>query len=161
MLVYVNGFLKCGAPGVPFVCDKRESFFTKTTWGFYRLPSGPGDRVYFNNSKYIHHCAYTCFMPGEGVLIALLASLDLSYSSKSIEVVEKAAIDMGAKEDKADNPALSSYDDAMEALSTLISRRNRGDRSPTRGSRDKLEQVGTYLKVIQRITVNIYLGSAF
>lgn len=69
--------------------------------------------------------------------------------------MEKAVIDMGSKEDEADNPALSSYDDAMEALSTLISRRNRGDRTPTRGTRDKLEQVITYLKVIQPFTVNI------
>lgn len=69
--------------------------------------------------------------------------------------MEQAAIDMGSKEDKEDSPALSSYDDAMEALSTLISRRNRGDPSPTRGSRDKLEQVCTYLKVTQAFTVNI------
>lgn len=93
-------------------------------------------------------------MPVADLLIALLASLDLRYSSKSIEAVEKAAIDMGSKEDKAENPSLSSYDDAMEALSTLISRRNRGDRPPTKATRDKLEQVVTYLKVIQPFTVN-------
>ncbi|KAL1193948.1 Folylpolyglutamate synthase [Cardamine amara subsp. amara] len=123
MLVYVKGFLKCGAPGVPFFYDKRKSLVTKTTCSFYILPSGPGDRVCFCNN--------------------------LRYSSKSIEVMEKAFIDMGSKEDKADSPALSSYDDAMEALSTLISRRNRGDPSPTKGSRDKLEQVGTYLKILE------------
>lgn len=122
MLVCGKGFLKCRAPGVPFFCDKRKSFFTKTKRGFHSLPLGTGVRVYFNNN--------------------------LRYSSNSIEVVEKAAINMGSKEDKADNPALSSYDDAMEALSTLISRRNRGDRTPTKGNRDKLEQVVTYLKIL-------------
>lgn len=130
MLVCGKGFLKCRAPGVPFFCDKRKSFFTKTKRGFHSLPLGTGVRVYFNNN--------------------------LRYSSNSIEVVEKAAINMGSKEDKADNPALSSYDDAMEALSTLISRRNRGDRTPTKGNRDKLEQVVTYLKVIQPFTVKRY-----
>lgn len=85
-----------------------------------------------------------------------MSYLGLRYSSKSIEVVEKAAIDMGSKEDKVDSPALSSYDEAMEALSTLISRRNRGDPSPTRGTRDKLEQVSTYLKVTQPFTVKHY-----
>ncbi|KAG5416323.1 hypothetical protein IGI04_003890 [Brassica rapa subsp. trilocularis] len=121
MLIYVNGLLKCGAPLVPLFSHKRESFFTKTTPGCYSLTSGPRDRVYFNSS--------------------------LRYSSKSIQVVESSVTDMGAKEEKADSAALSSYDDAMDALSTLISRR-RGDRSPTLGSRDKLEQVVSYLKIL-------------
>uniref|UniRef100_A0A1J3I627 Folylpolyglutamate synthase n=1 Tax=Noccaea caerulescens TaxID=107243 RepID=A0A1J3I627_NOCCA len=125
MFIYVNGFLlKCGVPRVPFFFDKTEPFNTVVTWGFYSLPSGPGNRAYFNKN--------------------------LRYSSKSIEAVEKVSVDMGLKEeDKAANSALSSsYDDAMEALSTLISRRNRGDRSSTSGSRDKLEQVMTYLKIL-------------
>ncbi|KAF8086256.1 hypothetical protein N665_0630s0007 [Sinapis alba] len=119
MLIYGNGFLKCGAPLVPFFSDKRESSLTKPTPS--SLTSGSRDRVYFNNK--------------------------LRYSSKSIQAVENSATDMGAKEEKADNAALSSYDDAMDALSTLISRR-RGDRSPTVGSRDKLEQVVSYLKIL-------------
>ncbi|KAH0905000.1 hypothetical protein HID58_044503 [Brassica napus] len=120
MLIYVNGLLKCGAPLVPFFSHKRESFFNKTTPVSQSLPSGPRDRVYFNSS--------------------------LRYSSKSIQVVETSVTDMGAKEEKADSAALSSYDDAMDALSTLISRR-RGD-PPTVGSRDKLEQVVSYLKIL-------------
>ncbi|CDY22219.1 BnaC01g38820D [Brassica napus] len=120
MLIYVNGLLKCGAPLVPFFSHKRESFFNKTTPGCYSLTSVPRDRVYFNSS--------------------------LRYSSKSIQVVESSVTDMGAKEEKADSAALSSYDDAMDALSTLISRR-RGD-PPTVGSRDKLEQVVSYLKIL-------------
>ncbi|CAH8356405.1 unnamed protein product [Eruca vesicaria subsp. sativa] len=120
MLIYVNGFIKCGAPLVPFFSHKRLSFFTKPTPSSYSLASIPRDRLYFNNN--------------------------LRYSSKSIQVVESSVIDMGAKEEKADNVALSSYDDAMDALSTLISRR-RGD-PPTVGSRDKLEQVVSYLKIL-------------
>lgn len=121
MLIYVNGFLKCGAPLLPLFSDKRESFSTKPTPSSYSLTSGPRDRLYFNNN--------------------------LRYSSKSVKFVENSAIDMGAKEEKADSAALTSYDDAMDALSTLISRR-RGDRSPTLGSRDKLEQVVSYLKIL-------------
>lgn len=87
-------------------------------------------------------------------------SLDLRYSSKSVKFVENSAIDMGAKEEKADSAALTSYDDAMDALSTLISRR-RGDRSPTLGSRDKLEQVVSYLKVTTHpFIVNVFLDGA-
>ncbi|CAN7075449.1 unnamed protein product [Brassica oleracea var. botrytis] len=146
MLIYVNGLLKCGAPLVPFFSHKRESFFNKTTPGCYSLTSVPRDRVYFNSSKCICTIHLLTLVSYLGLIVLLLASLGLRYSSKSIQVVESSVTDMGAKEEKADSAALSSYDDAMDALSTLISRR-RGD-PPTVGSRDKLEQVVSYLKIL-------------
>lgn len=148
MLIYVNGLLKCGAPLVPFFSHKRESFFNKTTPGSQSLALGSRDRVYFNSSKCICTIHLLTLVSYLG-LIVVLASLGLRYASKSIQVVESSVTDMGAKEEKADSAALSSYDDAMDALSTLISRR-RGD-PPTVGSRDKLEQVVSYLKVIHTI----------
>ncbi|CAN6921673.1 unnamed protein product [Brassica oleracea] len=146
MLIYVNGLLKCGAPLVPFLSDKRESFFNKTTPVSQSLTSGPRDRVYFNSSKCICTIHLLTLVSYLGLIVLLLASLGLRYSSKSIQVVETSVTDMGAKEEKAGSAALSSYDDAMDALSTLISRR-RGD-PPTVGSRDKLEQVVSYLKIL-------------
>ncbi|XP_010543505.1 PREDICTED: folylpolyglutamate synthase isoform X2 [Tarenaya hassleriana] len=123
MQVDSKRFLKCGAVAVPHFFRNRRSFFATTGWSFYSLPTGPGNRAYSKKS--------------------------LRYTTKSIQMIEKVKSEMDVKEDFPVYPALSSYDAAMEALSSLITRRNRGDPSSTTGrSHDKLARVSMYLKIL-------------
>lgn len=65
----------------------------------------------------------------------------------SSEVIEKTRADGNFKSDEQGFPLLSSYEAAMEALSSLITRQNRKDRSSIGGKYGKLERMSIYLKV--------------
>lgn len=65
----------------------------------------------------------------------------------SSHVIEKAEVGDNFKDNKQDFPLLSSYEAAMEALSSLITRQNRKDQSSIGGKYGKLERMSIYLKV--------------
>lgn len=77
----------------------------------------------------------------------------------SSEVVEKMVTDVVVKECVQDFPLPSSYEAAMEALSSLITRRNRGDKSSVGGKYGKLERMSEYLKVILVYFLHIWSNS--
>lgn len=65
------------------------------------------------------------------------------YTKMSSQVMEKMGSNMVFK----DHPK-ASYDTAMEALSSLITRQKRGDKSSVCGKYGKLERMSMYLKII-------------
>lgn len=71
----------------------------------------------------------------------------------SSQVVEKMRSNVVVKEYSEDFPFASSYESAMEALSSLITRQKRGGRSSIGGKYGKLERMSMYLKVILIVTV--------
>lgn len=65
----------------------------------------------------------------------------------SSQVMEKIETNVIVKDYLEDLPLSSSYESAMEALSSLITRKNRGEKSSVRGKYGKLERMSMYLKV--------------
>lgn len=51
------------------------------------------------------------------------------------------------RENLSDLPLSSAYETAMEALSSLITRQKRGDKTPVGGSYSKLDRMLMYIKV--------------
>lgn len=66
----------------------------------------------------------------------------------SSQVMEKFESNVNTKEYFEDLPLASSYESAMEALSSLITRSKRGEKSPIQSKYEKLERMSMYLKVI-------------
>lgn len=72
----------------------------------------------------------------------------VSYTKMSSQMIEKAEADEIFKNNERDFPLSSSYEAAMEALSSLITRQNRKDRSSIVGKYEKLERMSIYLEVL-------------
>ncbi|XP_048321640.2 folylpolyglutamate synthase isoform X2 [Ziziphus jujuba] len=70
------------------------------------------------------------------------------YIKMSSQVVEKMRSNVVVKEYSEDFPFASSYESAMEALSSLITRQKRGGRSSIGGKYGKLERMSMYLKML-------------
>lgn len=69
------------------------------------------------------------------------------YTKMSSQVMDKIESNVIAKERLEDLPNESSYEVAMEALSSLITRQKRGDKSRVGGKYEKLERMSMYLQV--------------
>ncbi|KAK4773035.1 hypothetical protein SAY87_028054 [Trapa incisa] len=63
-------------------------------------------------------------------------------------VIEKAEVGDNSKNNERDFPLSSSYEAAMEALSSLITRQNRKDRSSVGGKFGQLERMSIYLEIM-------------
>ncbi|KAI6673190.1 hypothetical protein NL676_001096 [Syzygium grande] len=70
------------------------------------------------------------------------------YTKMSLQVVEKMENELAFKGDCQDPPLSSSYEAAMEALSSLITHQKRGDRTPVAGKFGKLERMSIYLRIL-------------
>lgn len=66
----------------------------------------------------------------------------------SSQVMEEMQSNVFIKEYSEDLPVTSSYESAMEALSSLITRKKRGERSSVGGKYGKLERMLIYLKIL-------------
>lgn len=75
----------------------------------------------------------------------LLNVVGVGYTDMSSQVMEKIGNSVVVKEEDFDVPY--SYETAMEALSSLITRKKRGDKSFVGGTYGKLERMSKYLKV--------------
>lgn len=65
----------------------------------------------------------------------------------SSQIMEKMECNVVVKEYLQDHPLSYSYEAAMEALSSLITRKNRGDKSSIGGKYGKMQRMSEYLKV--------------
>ncbi|XP_048127112.1 folylpolyglutamate synthase isoform X5 [Rhodamnia argentea] len=70
------------------------------------------------------------------------------YTKMSSQVIEKMENELAFKGSCQDLPLSSSYEAAMEALSSLITRQKRGDRTPVGGKFGKLERMSIYLRIL-------------
>lgn len=78
----------------------------------------------------------------------MLNVVGVGYTNMSSQVMEKMGNSVVVKEYLQDFDAPSSYETAMEALSSLITCKKRGDKSFVGGKYGKLERMSEYLKVI-------------
>lgn len=85
-------------------------------------------------------------MTDSGTLFHLIAS-GSRYTKMSLQVIEKMENELAFKGNCQDQPLSSSYEAAMEALSSLITRQKRGDQTPVGGKFEKLERMSIYLRV--------------
>ncbi|KAL9256579.1 Folylpolyglutamate synthase-like protein, partial [Drosera capensis] len=85
-----------------------------------------------------------CFEPKkEQVLICRLGSTTMSF-----KIMEKSSSNLVVEEQNGDLPGSTSYGKAMEALSSLITRQKRGDKSNIGGKYGKLERMEMYLQIL-------------
>ncbi|XP_059463003.1 folylpolyglutamate synthase isoform X3 [Corylus avellana] len=123
MLVYANSYLKCGIFGVSHFHKKDCHFSIRRTWSLNCLPA----RV-----DALH----------------LTRRIGVVYTVMSSKVMEKMGNNVVVKEDLQDFDVPYSYETAMEALSSLITRKKRGDKSFVGGTYGKLERMSEYLKIL-------------
>ena len=76
-----------------------------------------------------------------------LTVLGVRYTKMSSQVMEKLGSNGFVKEHLQDFSVPSSYETAMEALSSLITSQKRGAKSSVGGTYRKLERMSEYLKV--------------
>lgn len=121
MLAHTVVYLKCGIFG--FSHFRRESHLLsgKAAWRLSDFPaSGLSQNLKVPRSR---------------------------YTKMSLQVIEKMENDLAFKRNQ-DLPLSSSYEAAMEALSSLITRQKRGDRTPVGGKFGKLERMSMYLRIL-------------
>ncbi|ONH95066.1 hypothetical protein PRUPE_7G049800 [Prunus persica] len=122
MNVYTNTLLKCERFEVSHFHDRSVHLFTNKTWRSNNVPA-------FRGTSHLNRRGYR--------------------STKiSSQVMEQMQSNVFVKEYSEDLPVTSSYESAMEALSSLITRKKRGERSSVGGKYGKLERMSIYLKIL-------------
>ncbi|XP_034224924.1 folylpolyglutamate synthase isoform X3 [Prunus dulcis] len=122
MNVYTNTLLKCERFEVSHFHDRSVRLFTNKTWRSNNVPA-------FRGTSHLNRRGYR--------------------STKiSSQVMEQMQSNVFVKEYSEDLPVTSSYESAMEALSSLITRKKRGERSSVGGKYGKLERMSIYLKIL-------------
>ncbi|KAE9455909.1 hypothetical protein C3L33_12189, partial [Rhododendron williamsianum] len=66
----------------------------------------------------------------------------------SSEIMDRPGSNVVTKENLSDLPLSSAYETAMEALSSLITRQKRGDKTPVGGTYGKLDRMLMYIKIL-------------
>ncbi|PKI31603.1 folylpolyglutamate synthase isoform X3 [Punica granatum] len=122
MFVHTKSQLKCGLFGTSHSCRKKNLFFSNNICHLSHVPAAVDSSV-----------------------LKVLRSCNIKMSSP---VIDKAGTDEIFKNGMQDSYISSSYEAAMEALSSLITRQNRKDRSPVGGKYEKLERMSIYLEIL-------------
>ncbi|XP_042480860.1 folylpolyglutamate synthase-like isoform X2 [Macadamia integrifolia] len=131
MHVHINTCLRPEISVVPFSYRRKPGqFFSKITWNTVCRPA----------CLDLHDNTGQASSPG------------LRYKTWSFQVIEKMRSDEVGERSFQDFPVSSSYETAMEALSSLIYCQKRGDKSSidgiTKGRYGKLERMHIYLKML-------------
>ncbi|XP_021911290.1 folylpolyglutamate synthase-like, partial [Carica papaya] len=119
--------LKCGIFGVPQLLKRAQPSYITQTWSTFS-PS----------LFYPEHCAHY----KNSISGGLRSSMSLT------QVIKKTERNPDMEECLPDLPVPSSYEKAMEALSSLITRQKRGGNSSLGGTYGKLERMSMYLKIL-------------
>ncbi|KAK4767431.1 hypothetical protein SAY86_015181 [Trapa natans] len=120
MLSHIKPLLKCEVVGISHFCRRKRLCSCKSTWHLPHWSVGSSDTKV----------------------------LRISCSKMASPVIEKAEVDDNFKNNEQDFSLSLSYEAAMEALSSLITRQNRKDRSSVGGKYGKLERMSIYLKIM-------------
>ncbi|KAJ8899038.1 hypothetical protein K2173_008867 [Erythroxylum novogranatense] len=129
ILIGRGTLLKCGIFEVSRFRKKEHQLWIITPWRFVYQP------VVFAISNIArcqrHHSKTRGF----------------TYQTMSSQVIEKTDSDAASK-DMQELHVSTSYESAMQALSSLITRQKRGERGPVGGKYGKLERMDMYLKIL-------------
>ncbi|KAI3412522.1 uncharacterized protein J3R85_017221 [Psidium guajava] len=123
MLVHTKVYLKCGIFGFSYFRRESHPLSGKATWRLSDFPAASG-------------------------LSQNLKVPRSRYTKMSLQVIEKMENELAFKGNCQDQPLSSSYEAAMEALSSLITRQKRADRTPVGGKFEKLERMSIYLRIL-------------
>ncbi|XP_024025430.1 folylpolyglutamate synthase isoform X2 [Morus notabilis] len=122
MLSSTNTCPKSGIFGVSCFHKRSYNLLHQRTW---RSTCSPSSLVVHN----LPRCGFRC-------------------TKMSSQVMEKIENNVLVKDYLEDLPLSSSYEAAMEALSSLITRQKRGEKSSIGGKYEKLERMSMYLKIL-------------
>ncbi|XP_024035256.1 folylpolyglutamate synthase isoform X1 [Citrus clementina] len=128
MLVHSNTTLNCGIFGV--LHFRNCQFSMRKKWSFTSLPA----------SLNIHD------LTGNNDLHQMTKGL--RYAKMSSQVKGKTVSNALTTEYEENLPLSSSYENAMQALSSLITRQKRGEQSHIAGRYGKLQRMSMYLKIL-------------
>ncbi|KAI9160031.1 hypothetical protein LWI28_004430 [Acer negundo] len=134
MLVPSNNAIKCGIFGVSHFPKRDRRFSIRTTWSFSCLPASLDACDLARNSE-LHS-------------ITSGRNKGFRYMKMSSQALEKTDNNVVIEDYQPDLALSSSYENAMETLSTLITRQKRGDPSNIGGTYGKLERMSMYLKIL-------------
>ncbi|GAV84910.1 Mur_ligase_M domain-containing protein [Cephalotus follicularis] len=130
MLIHSSTYLKCGIHGISHFHKKDHQFSLGTRWG------SPCSSTCINthdiSSQHKHHSQAYGFR----------------YKKLSSQVMEKTINNVVIKDDMPNLPLSISYEAAMDALSSTITRQKRGDQTHVGGKYGKLERMSMYLKIL-------------
>ncbi|XP_057982665.1 folylpolyglutamate synthase isoform X1 [Malania oleifera] len=122
MLINTNPYPKHKIFPVPAIHEGGQKLSARTTWSVSCLPA--------------------C------VDVRGLAGISIKYTKTSSQIMEKMGSNVIIKEHSQDEPFSSSYETAMEALSSLITCQKRGDKPATDNKYEKLDRMLIYLKIL-------------
>lgn len=128
MLVHTNTTLKYGIFGVSHF--RNCQFSMRKKWNFSCLPASHNTHDLTGNNDL--HQMTKCFR----------------YTKMSSQVMGKTVSNVLMTEYEEDLPLSSSYENAMQALSSLITRQKRGEQSHIAGRYGKLQRMSMYLKIL-------------
>ncbi|KAH9679726.1 Folylpolyglutamate synthase [Citrus sinensis] len=128
MLVHSNTTLNCGIFGV--LHFRNCQFSVRKKWSFTSLPA----------SLNIHD------LTGNNDLHQMTKGL--RYAKMSSQVKGKTVSNALTTEYEENLPLSSSYENAMQALSSLITRQKRGEQSQIAGRYGKMQRMSMYLKIL-------------
>lgn len=128
MLVHTNTTLKYGIFGVSHF--RNCHFSMRKKWSFSCLPASHNahDLTGNNDLQQMTKCS--------------------RYTKMSSQVMGKTVSNVLMTEYEEDLPLSSSYENAMQALSSLITRQKRGEQSHIAGRYGKLQRMSMYLKIL-------------
>ncbi|XWS43094.1 hypothetical protein CRYUN_Cryun16bG0072300 [Craigia yunnanensis] len=122
MIVHTKTVLKCGTFGLSNFHEQEHQFSIRPRQRFSCLATTLDKQGLTRN----------CF----------------GYSNMSSQVLENIGSNDAIRDYLQDVPLSSSYETAMDALSSLITRQKRGERSNVAGKYGKLERMLIYLKIL-------------
>ncbi|KAK2651949.1 hypothetical protein Ddye_011805 [Dipteronia dyeriana] len=134
MLIPTNTAIKCGIFGVSHFPTRDRQFSIRTTWSFSCLPASLDARDLARNSEL--HSITSGRIKG------------FRYMKMSSQVLEKTDSNVEIEDYQPDLALSSAYENAMETLSTLITRQKRGQQTNIGGTYGKQERMSMYLKIL-------------
>ncbi|KAF7146259.1 hypothetical protein RHSIM_Rhsim04G0108100 [Rhododendron simsii] len=132
MIVQTNTHLRQGIVGVTCFRQRERHYSYRLTWKVSHLPACLDALYLTRNNK--HHSQENIIHKG------------FKYTRMSSEIMDRPGSNVVTKENLSD--LSSAYETAMEALSSLITRQKRGDKTPVGGTYGKLERMLMYIKIL-------------
>ncbi|KAG8646571.1 hypothetical protein MANES_09G016200v8 [Manihot esculenta] len=130
MFVYTNNYLKCGIVRVSHFHEREYKFSTRAPCKYSFQPAFVGTHDLIDRRK-LHFQARGS-----------------KYHKMSSQVMEKTESNVAVEDSLRDLPLSNSYETAMEALSSLITRQKRGTPSSVGGKYGKFDRMQMYLKIL-------------
>ncbi|XP_058209504.1 folylpolyglutamate synthase isoform X2 [Rhododendron vialii] len=134
MIVQTNTHLRQGIVGVTCFRQRERHYSYRLTWTVSHLPACL-DALYLTRNNKLHS--------QENIV-----HKGFKYTRMSSEIMDRPGSNVVTKENLSDLPLSSAYETAMEALSSLITRQKRGDKTPVGGTYEKLDRMLMYIKIL-------------